>query len=556
MKFRKSAGLLLVILICFFGVKSGDVHAAESPTKINVNTTYKGSLTEWDEVHTYQFTIPSDGNVILSVKNKTDNEWYGKILNDQGIVYEELQTDDGSLTSGYTKKQIGLPKGTYFIQISDNWYTYDQPYEFKVEFTPSNYYEKEFNNTIETANIIELNKSYKGTISDYYDKDVFKFTIPNNGKVTLNIKNKANIQWTGKIVNAKGQVYEEINSDDRSLVSGFTTTQVGLPKGTYYIEISDNWNSYGEEYELKVNFENNNYYEKEFNNTLDTANQINLNSTYKGIIRDYYDVDIFKFNVPSDGLISLSLKRKQGKAWEGTIQNASGKKFMELSTWTSDIATGNAIKSVYLKKGTYYLVIRDDYDSYQEPYEFKVSMKSENIKSSQVKVTNNKGKDDIVKVTNIKKGDTIKIYNANSKGTLLGNKTASGTSLNFSIKQLGKKSGKIYVSITQPGKAESDRVAVSYKGEISDSVLSKQVIITNNKNKNDTIKVNKIAKGDIIKVYSASTKGKLLASKKATGTSVSISIKQLGKKSGKVYISRTSTGMLESKRVMVSYKGE
>lgn len=76
----------------------------------------------------------------------------------------------------------------------------------------------------------------------------------------------------------------------------------------------------------------------------------------------------------------------------------------------------------------------------------------------------------------------------------------------------------------------------------------------NNKKKNDTIKVIGLTKGDVVKVYNA--KGKKIASKKSIGKSVTISIKQLGKNAGKVYVTVTKAGKKESKRTAVKFKKE
>ncbi|WP_066060725.1 hypothetical protein [Neobacillus soli] len=88
------------------------------------------------------------------------------------------------------------------------------------------------------------------------------------------------------------------------------------------------------------------------------------------------------------------------------------------------------------------------------------------LKVSQVKVSNNKRKADKVSVKTLKKGDVIKVYNASKGGKLLAAKQSSGAATTISISQLGKKSGKVYVSIIRSGKkAESTRVAIKFKGE-------------------------------------------------------------------------------------------
>jgi len=48
---------------------------------------------------------------------------------------------------------------------------------------------------------------------------------------------------------------------------------------------------------------------------------------------------------------------------------------------------------------------------------------------------------------------------------LLASKESGGTSTTLSIKQLGQKAGKVYVTITNPGMTESTRTSVNYSAE-------------------------------------------------------------------------------------------
>ena len=90
---------------------------------------------------------------------------------------------------------------------------------------------------------------------------------------------------------------------------------------------------------------------------------------------------------------------------------------------------------------------------------------SESLKSSKVKIKNNKRKADTVTIKGLKKGDIIKVYKAKTGGELLAAKRADKSTLSISIKQLGKKSGKVYVSVMHSGMAESAHVAVKFKKE-------------------------------------------------------------------------------------------
>jgi len=177
------------------------------------------------------------------------------------------------------------------------------------------------------------------------------------------------------------------------------------------------------------------------------------------------------------------------------------------------------------------------------------------LAASQVKVTNNKGKNDTVTIKGIKKQSVIKIFKQASGGTAIAQQTASSSNMTISMKQLGQTSGTLYISMKEPGLKEGNRVPIRYQGEKSDALKVNQIKINNLKNKNDVITVSKLKKKDVIKVYS--TNGKLLAaSKPANSSSIKLYVKQVGAKSGKVFVTRSSDKMLESGKQAVSFKGE
>ncbi|MEH7131293.1 Ig-like domain-containing protein [Neobacillus drentensis] len=177
------------------------------------------------------------------------------------------------------------------------------------------------------------------------------------------------------------------------------------------------------------------------------------------------------------------------------------------------------------------------------------------LKSSQVTIRNNKGKSDTVSVKGVTKGSRVKLFN--SGGKPIGSWKAAGTTTILSVKQLGQTNGKIYISITRSGLKESKRVAVSYSGEQTNMLAAKQIKIYNNRKTSDVIYVSHLKKNDVIRVYSAAKRGKQwIKPVTAKGSTLKLKIKQLGKKSGKVYVTVTRNGMLESSRFGVGFKSE
>ncbi|MBY0158852.1 hypothetical protein M4D56_08215 [Cytobacillus oceanisediminis] len=243
----------------------------------------------------------------------------------KGNVYDYMYTDDSEMVTGYSAAEVGLPAGTYYVKIENYSDGFETAYQMKVQYTATDYYEKEFNNSITTANGLTLNKIYKGNLQNSDDKDFFKFTLTKPGNVALSIKQSPGTIWYAHIQDTKGNIYTKIYTGDSEMIEGNVAREVGLPKGTYYVLISNYSYGIDKPYEFQVKYTSSNYYEQEFNNNLTNATAVNLNQTYKGNLQDYNDIDFYKFSVPKDGLVNLQIPQKAGMELYAHIQNSSGK---------------------------------------------------------------------------------------------------------------------------------------------------------------------------------------------------------------------------------------
>lgn len=183
------------------------------------------------------------------------------------------------------------------------------------------------------------------------------------------------------------------------------------------------------------------------------------------------------------------------------------------------------------------------------------------INPDDVIINNNAKKQDTIYISNLNGKDVVKIYNARTGGKMLVSKTvpATGYDATLTVSQLGVNGGFIYVTVTNSDNAESERIEVEFDGELSSEKPNiAYITVMNNSGKADQITVAGISPNDVVRVYSAATKGSLLgtATAASTGSEVSVSIAQLGTGAGYVYISVTSSGKNESERVEVRYSGE
>ncbi|MBO2535679.1 hypothetical protein [Rummeliibacillus suwonensis] len=206
-----------------------------------------------------------------------------------------------------------------------------------------------------------------------------------------------------------------------------------------------------------------------------------------------------------------------------------------------------------------------DFGYYQRVYYFYAEQHTPGLKTSDVQITNYKtGKKDRIVIKNIKKNDIVNVYKkrnkvtyvADSKSLLISGKS-KGSSLTLYVNDLGKQAGQVYVAVKRGNLKEGFTRKITFGKEnvaTSKTLTESKIKIANNKGKSDTIKVSGLSKGQQIIVYKGT--GSKLAAKTASGSSITISIKQLGKKSGYVYLARTEKGKMVSQKVKITYKAE
>lgn len=217
---------------------------------------------------------------------------------------------------------------------------------------------------------------------------------------------------------------------------------------------------------------------------------------------------------------------------------------------------GTAAGKVYIS-----IMSKGELESSRTEVSYDAEVQTEAPDADNIAVTNNAGKADLIYIAGLYGGETIKVYNAQTKGKLIGSTTVSATKTEATLKvsQLGIDAGSVYITLTNKGELESERVKADYSEEPkSYSLDPTKISVTNNAGINDSVVVTYLSLGDIIKVYDAPKGGNLLGSATvpSSKTEVSISIAQLSKNAGSVHISVTNLGCRESDRTPVAYPGE
>lgn len=295
---------------------------------ISVNTQYKENISKSTEKDFYKFTLSSPGSIYINFKHENlfdKNEYWSAAILDEETNEISYYSFSGTDTNVETYK-IGLPSGNYYLRIRGGAWHFneysqkfsDKTYTFNLKYTESSCWEKENNESFMSATKVKLNKSYIGSINDKYDVDFYEFTLSSDGSIYLDFKhenlyNKGEF-WTATIFNVETT---EISSycfygSDTSI----NTQKIGLEKGVYYIRVrggSWHYNGYSNQYSnatytFNLNFSESSYWEKENDDSFQTADKVMLGKSYYGSINDKYDIDYFSFTLNQNSQIKVAFK--------------------------------------------------------------------------------------------------------------------------------------------------------------------------------------------------------------------------------------------------------
>lgn len=366
----------LFIVLLLSGNFTASANTLATSIKIDTNKTYTDYLSKIDKVKYYQFTTNADGKVTVDVSNLASSKWKFSLLDQNGKIMSYEFTNKDSSTTGSNSLIMGLPSGTYYIKVENSSNALNKEYKLNVTSSPSPFYETENNDTLEKADPIELATTYEGLIHKVsYDKaDYYSFSTSENGEMFINISNLSGAKWKVTLLNSNGDKIDYKNTDNSSNSTGFTTIGSGLPAGTYYIKIENYHNSYNKEYRLEATLNPNNYVELEPNNTLSSANTINLNYLYKGWFLQYNDSkDYYKIKISSKKKYKISISNTTGSKRKLQLYNSNGKSINYIYSDSSNNATGHSYFYQQLSKGTYYIKISHNSGDRSTPYHVEVS---------------------------------------------------------------------------------------------------------------------------------------------------------------------------------------
>ena len=233
-------------------------------------------------------------------------------------------------------------------------------------------YEYEDNNSYATANIVNLDESISGNISEAQDVDYYMFSPYSDGKIELDFCHNYEDKVCGwdiyVYVNDNGQ-YSELSSTYVALKEkeAVSLPYIGAVQGrTYYVKVKRTGysGSEGKEYILKTKFIQSNNYEKELNNDFNSATAIALNNSYSGNISESYDEDYYKIVAPDTGKIDIDMLHTYEDAicgWDVYVYVNDNGLYSELSSTYISLKSNEKTSLPYIgavRGRTYYIKVK------------------------------------------------------------------------------------------------------------------------------------------------------------------------------------------------------
>ncbi|WP_282140937.1 hypothetical protein [Cytobacillus oceanisediminis] len=145
-----------------------------------------------------------------------------------------------------------MPAGDYYLVLENYSDSKDAEYEFKVNFSKVSNYEKEFNDSVQSANPISIGAQISGSIQDGNDEDFYSFHLDKSGTLSLTAKTKEDSSWYYEIVDGSGKTLQYMYTPYDNVTAEEVTKTVSLPAGKYYIKIDNYSNSIFQEYSFSV----------------------------------------------------------------------------------------------------------------------------------------------------------------------------------------------------------------------------------------------------------------------------------------------------------------
>lgn len=377
--------VILIASLCAIGMANtveDGMFNMNTPTKITANSTVVGTISSRDDYEAFVFEIERDGalSVRLDHDNMLDSIKCAYVVNLYKIVegktreYKEIcyfESFWSDVTSSWG--ETGVSPGTYCVVVNPGADVLFGDFNLVTTFTPSATFEKELNDTKETATPLSVGKAFYGSSSqrtEGYDNDWYVFELLEDSCVNISFVHDdltfPKAGWNIKLFNQNDEIVCDFTSKltDTLLKTG----TIGLKAGVYYIKV-ENVSAIADTYSIVLGASKAVNNEFELNDTPETATDLPQNIAISGSLADRLlslDKDYYKIYVPEEGVVDIIFSHEElegdKNGWNiRLLKKQEDGTYLEImkkiSKWNS---SGYNLSNLGLDAGEYYIVIDGD----------------------------------------------------------------------------------------------------------------------------------------------------------------------------------------------------
>ncbi len=380
--------------VCAFFLSANTLQAQTTETepnnnpaqanKLPLNGNGSGAINPAGDLDWWKVTTNGDGNLFITLNNSGNQDAKIISLYDTAGIILLKQVAVGNGIGGLNMD--GLAAGTFFIKISGSNGTETGAYILSDSLAkPAKANDKEPNNNIMQADILNLNDSTQGHVGYYYNNqrdttDWYKVTTNEDGLLRITFDNSGNVDAkTVLLYDTLGNPL--LNGVNVGNGIGAMNTD-GLAAGTYYIQIKgasglgNEFGPYSLSDTLIIPGKTN---DKEPNNYFTEATIFGINDSTTGHIGYYYNhqkdtADWFQLNITNKGKLTLTLDNSgNANTLSLSLYDASGTNLVK------GVNVGNGqggLETDTLATGIYYVQIKGASGTNLEfgPYSLKNSL--------------------------------------------------------------------------------------------------------------------------------------------------------------------------------------
>ncbi|WP_031422546.1 Ig-like domain-containing protein [Exiguobacterium sp. NG55] len=362
---KRSMYKLISSLVVMFVMISTVVHvnAAESRYTLPMQGQVNGEIIKGDEEQIYELELTEAGRITIDLNSSIDS--YGKFQfrDSQNNSIFQTYIEGDSKNPGRAVYVRDLEKGTYRLTVSnDNTGGALGKYFIKTTFKVAATDDVEPNNGTAEAQKLTFGKKTRGYLSTQDTVDVYGVQLTKAGALTVDLSSYVDGYTMIQLVDEYNtQVYRTyIEGTSKNPVKFFRN--VNLEPGQYYLRVYDeSSNDDTGVYEVKATFVSAMNTEVEPNNGTVEAKAIPFYKTQTGFLSWNDQIDVYKISIPKTSKVGIDMTSYVEDYATVTLLDANNNKLMGQYVYGSTKMPGRYKEFITLKRGTYYLSVRDDY---------------------------------------------------------------------------------------------------------------------------------------------------------------------------------------------------